>query len=128
MQPSTPSVLTSLNAYFDLMYDADDARFSAVFHDLCTIHGLRNGELVSWSASEFRDLMRNRPSPASMESPRQQAILRVDESLPDIATANVRVRIGQTCFLDHLILHRIDGKWLVTAKGFHIERTLPPGS
>src|ERR1700731_296298 len=54
-------------------------------------------------------------------APRQQEIIRVDEISPDVAAAKVRVRIGQTCFLDHLILHRIDGKWFVTSKGFHVE-------
>jgi hypothetical protein len=24
-------------------------------------------------------------------------------------------------FIDHLTWHRIDGKWLITSKGFHLE-------
>jgi hypothetical protein len=63
-----------------------------------------------------------------MGSPRQQKIVRVEESSPAMAAAKVRVRIGQTCFLDHLILHRLDGQWLVTSKAFHVEQVLPPGS
>jgi hypothetical protein len=128
MQPSAPGALPTIEAYLDLMYDADDRHFAQVFHELCQIHGLRDGRLAAWSASEFRALMAGRPSPASMGSPRQQEIVRVDEISPDAAAAKVRVRIGQTCFLDHLLLHRIDGKWLVTSKGFHIEQVLPPGS
>jgi Putative lumazine-binding len=82
---------------------------------------------MAWSASEFRKLMGSRSSPASTGSSRQQEIIRVDEISPDVAAAKVRVRIGQTCFLDHLVLHRIDGKWLITSKGFHVEQVLPPG-
>jgi len=48
--------------------------------------------------------------------------------VPELATAKVRVRIGQTCFIDNLTFHRIDGKWLVTSKAFHIARVFPPGS
>lgn len=128
MERSAASALPAIEAYFDLMYDADDSQFPEVFHESCQIHGLRDGKLAAWSTSEFRKLVQGRPSPASMGSPRHQEILRVDEVSPDMAAAKVRVRIGQTCFLDHLILHRIDGKWLVTSKGFHVEHVLPPGS
>jgi hypothetical protein len=128
MERSAASALPAIEAYLDLMYDADDSHFPEVFHELCQIHGVRDGKLMAWSASEFRKLVGSRPSPASMGSPRQQEIMRVDEISPDMAAAKLRVRIGQTCFLDHLILHRIDGKWLVTSKGFHVEQVLPPGS
>jgi hypothetical protein len=128
MEPSAASALSAIEAYFDLMYDSDDSHFPEVFHELCQVHGMRDGKLMAWSASEFRKLVQSRSSPASMGSPRQQEIVRVDEISPEMAAAKVRVRIGQTCFLDHLILHRIDGKWLVTSKGFHVEQILPQGS
>ena len=122
------TVATAINGYFDLMYDADDSKFHDVFHDACLIHGLRDGQLAAWSASEFRDVMRNRPSPAAMKAPREQEIISIEQAVPDLAIAKVRVRIGQTGFVDHLIFHRIDGRWLVTSKAFHIARVFPPGS
>jgi hypothetical protein len=128
MRQSAPDAQATVEAYLDLMYDADDARFPEVFHETCQVHGMRDGKLAVWSAAEFRRLMAGRPSPASMGSPRQQEIVRVEEIAPDMAAAKVRVRIGQTCFLDLLVLHRIDGTWRVTSKGFHVERVLPAGS
>jgi len=122
------SIASAINGYFDLMYDADDDQFLEVFHGACLVHGLRDGKLTAWSASEFRDVMRGRPSPAAMKSPRDQEILSVERTAPELAAAKVRVRIGQTCFVDHLIFHRIDGKWLVTSKAFHVQRVFPPGS
>ena len=41
------------------------------------------------------------------------------------ALVKVRVRINTIVFVDYLTYHRIDGEWLVTAKGYHIERTEP---
>jgi len=122
------TIAGAINGYFDLMYDADDDRFPEVFHGACLIHGIRDGKLTAWSAAEFRDVMRRRPSPAVMKSPREQEILSIEATTPDLASAKVRVRIGQTGFVDHLIFHRIDGKWLVTAKAFHIARIFPAGS
>jgi hypothetical protein len=122
------AIASAINGYFDLMYDADDSRFLDVFHDAALVHGLREGTLAAWSAAEFRDIMRNRPSPAAMKSPRDQAILSIEQTVPDVAAAKVRVRIGQTGFIDYLVFHRIDGKWRITAKAFHIAEVFPPGS
>ncbi len=121
-------IASAINGYFDLMYSADDDKFLDVFHDACLIHGLREGQLAAWSAAEFRNVMRNRPSPAAMNSPREQEIISIEQTVPDLAIAKVRVRIGQTEFVDHLIFHRIDGKWLVTSKAFHVARIFPAGS
>jgi hypothetical protein len=122
------TIASAINGYFDLMYDADDNQFSEVFHGTCLVHGMRDGKLAAWSAAEFRNVMRNRPSPAVMKSPRDQEILSIEHTAPELATAKVRVRIGQTCFIDHLIFHRIDGQWLVTSKAFHVARVFPPGA
>jgi hypothetical protein len=122
------TVASAINGYFDLMYDADDTQFLEVFHGACLVHGMRDGKFTTWSASEFRNVMRGRPSPAAMKSPREQAILSIEQIAPELATAKVRVRIGQTGFTDHLIFHRIDEKWLVTSKAFHVARVFPPGS
>ncbi len=32
-----------------------------------------------------------------------------------------RVRVNTIVFVDNLTFHRIDGAWLITAKGYHIE-------
>lgn len=122
------NIVSAINSYFDLMYDADDNSFPDVFHDACLIHGLRDGTLTAWSASEFRDVMRGRPSPASMQSPRDQEIFSIEHTAPALAVAKVRVRIGQICFVDHLTFHCIDGRWRITSKAFHIARVFPPGS
>lgn len=122
------AIASAINGYFDLMYDADDNRFLEVFHDACLVHGLQDKKLTAWSASEFRDVMRGRPSPASMKSPRDQEILSIEHTMPEVAIAKVRVRIGQTCFIDYLTFHRMHGRWLVTSKAFHVARVFPPGS
>jgi Putative lumazine-binding len=122
------TIASAVKRYFDLMYHADDNQFLEVFHGACLVHGTRDGKLTAWSASEFRDVIRSRPSPAAMKSPREQEILSIERTAPDLAAAKVRVRIGQTCFVDHLIFHRIDGKWLVTSKAFHVAQIFPPGS
>jgi hypothetical protein len=73
-------------------------------------------------------VIRNRPSPAAIKSLREQEIISIEQTAPDLAAAKVRIRIGQTEFIDHLIFHRIDGRWLVTTKAYHVARVFPAGS
>ncbi|TWT12640.1 nuclear transport factor 2 family protein [Reyranella sp. CPCC 100927] len=121
-----PTIASAITAYFDLMYDADDTRFPAVFHDACLIHGVRDGKFVAWSAAEFRDVIRNRPSPASMKSRREQGILSIEQTAPELAAAKVSMTIGQTRYVDHLVFHRFDGKWRITSKAYHITQVTSP--
>ena len=46
---------------------------------------------------------------------------RFDFASPTQVLVKVRVRIVAMVFVDHLTWHRIDGKWLITSKGFHVE-------
>ena len=63
-----------------------------------------------------------------MKSPREEAIISIDQTAPDLAIAKVRVRAGQTGFVDHLVFHRIDGRWLITTKAFHVAQVFAAGS
>ena len=128
MDSRSDAVASAIESYFNLMYDAADDRFPNVFHDACLIHGMREGKFTVWSASDFRNIMRSRPSPAAMNSPRDQEIISIDVIAPDLDATKVRVRIGQICFVDHLTFHRIDGDWLIASKAFHIAQVFPPGS
>lgn len=121
------AVASAVHDYFRLMYEAEDSLFPRVFHDASIVHGMRDGRLAVWSAAEFREMMRSRPSPASMQSPRDEAILRIECGSHDLASSKVRVRIGQVCFVDDLTYHRIDGQWLITSKAFHIAQVFPQG-
>jgi hypothetical protein len=110
------------------MYNAEDDSYPTVFHDEAIVHGIRDGKLTVWSAQMFRDIIKGRPSPKSLQSPGDEAIIRIDCTSDDLATAKVRVRIGQTCFIDELTFHRIEGRFKVTSKAYHIAQIFPPGS
>jgi hypothetical protein len=115
------AMLSTVEQYFEMMYDSDDARFDRVFAPTAQLHGLRDGNLRFLPVAEYRRLLAINPSPKSKNAPRQQEILLVDFASPSQAIMKVRVRIDTILYIDHLALHLVDGKWLVTAKSFHIE-------
>jgi hypothetical protein len=116
------SLLSAIEHYFDLMFDNDISRFGLVFASSAQLHGLRDGNLRLLPAQDYKKALASGPSPKSKNAPRHQEILLVDFASAVQAVAKVRVRIDTLQYLDYLSYHRIDGRWLVTAKSFHVER------
>jgi len=123
---SIQSLTEAVQRYFDLMYNADTSRFDRVFRSSAQLHGLREGKMALFSAGGYKELLASRPSPKSLNAPREEEILMMDFASPTQALAKVRVRINTTVFVDYLTYHRIDGDWLITSKGYHIERNDSP--
>ncbi len=111
-----------MQRYFDLMYDGDTSRFDRVFRSSAQLHGFREGKLTMWSAPAYKEVLEGRPSPKSLKAPREEEILMLDFASPTQALAKVRVRINTNVFVDYLTFHRVEGEWLITAKGYHLER------
>src|SRR5438128_212458 len=121
----TAPLTEAVQRYFDLMYDADVARFDRVFRPTAQLHGFRDGTLTMWPAATFKELLAGRPSPQAQGAPREEAILLVDFASATQAVVKVRVRIGATRFVDYLVWHRIGDEWLITAKAYHVEHADP---
>lgn len=115
----------AIRKYFDLMFDCDTSKFDQVFRSTVQLHGFRDGRMVAWPAETYRDILNKRASPKSLNAVRQDEILLVDFASPGMALAKVRVRIAAMVFVDFLTWHYIDGKWLITSKGFHLESDGP---
>ena len=117
------SLVEATQKYFDLMYDCDVSRFAAVFAPSSQLHGYRDGQMMVWPAETYKEILRKRQSPLSLKAPRLDQILTVDFVSSTMAFTKVRVRIVAMTFLDYLTWHTIDGQWLITSKGFHVEST-----
>jgi hypothetical protein len=111
----------AVQRYFDLMYDCDVSRFDTVFRSTVHLHGFRDGKMVAWSAETYKDILGKRTSPKALGAARADEILMVDFASPTQALTKLRVRIAAMLFVDYLTWHCIDGKWLITSKGFHLE-------
>jgi Putative lumazine-binding len=116
----------AVQRYFDLMYDSDTAQFDRVFCSTAQLHGFRGGEMTMLSAQAYKDAIARLPSLKSRNIPREEQVLMVDFACPTQALVKVRVRWNTAVYVDYLIFHRIDGDWLITSKGYHIERADAP--
>jgi hypothetical protein len=124
-KPDTASLIQAVQRYFDLMYDADISTFDRVFRSSAQLHGFQGDQMTMWPAGKYKEVLAGRASPKSLKAPRQEEVLLMDFASPTQALVKVRVRINTTVFVDYLTYHCIDGEWLITAKGYHVESRLP---
>jgi hypothetical protein len=119
------SLTGAVQLYFDLHYASDLACFDRVFCPTAQLHGLRDGQLAMWPADTYRQVIAGRPSPKSLNAPREDEILLIDFASASQALVKLRLRINEVVFVDYLTYHRVDGDWRVSAKAYHVERRLP---
>jgi hypothetical protein len=113
----------AVQLYLDLMYDCDVEKFDRVFWPSAQLHGFRGGEMTCWPVAEYKQILAERTSPKALDAPREEEILMLDFASPTTAMAKLQVRINDMVFIDYLTYHWIDGKWLITAKGYHLQMT-----
>ena len=123
------SLVGAVERYFNFMFDSDVSHFDQVFASSAQLHGLRDDNLRSLPAQDYKTALAKGLSPRAKNAPGLQDILLVDFASPTQAMVKVRVRIDAVQYLDYLSYHRINGTWFITAKSFHVERRFgaPPG-
>ncbi len=117
---SIDAVQSTLQAYFDVMYECDMAKFDEVFHPACSLFTAGGDHLVVRPFAAYREEMRARTPPKSLGQSRAcEAIVKIDLLSSDIALAQVRVQIHDKLFADNLNLVQVGGRWMVVAKIYH---------
>ncbi|KGS17199.1 lumazine-binding family protein [Burkholderia pseudomallei MSHR4378] len=85
---------------------------------------MKDGELSVRPFARYRSEIAARTPPKSVSQPRMDAILQIAVLSPEIAFAQVRVRLFEKVFIDNLNLLKFDGRWMIVAKIFHHARTI----
>lgn len=118
-------IQTALELYFDVMYECDLEKFDRIFHPSSSLFTAKDGVLTLRPFAQYRSEIAVRMSPKSAQQVRQDSILTIDVLSPEIAFAKVKLRIHEKIFVDNLNLLKIDGKWMIVAKIYHLAETIP---
>jgi len=110
-----------LATYLDGLYESDTTRLRRAFHPQARYVCATGEVLVNLSMDEYFPIVDGRPSPASRNEPRRDAIRAIERAGPNTAFARVNCAIGPKYFTDFLTLIRTDGRWQIIAKVFHYE-------
>ena len=111
----------TIQMYFDAMYESDKDKTLAVFHPSAKISGFVGENLAERDVVTFAELVgAQQPSAKAQDLP-----IRLETVSIEIAgaTAVARVRddyLGKT-FLDTLSFVKIEDRWVIYNKLFHVE-------
>ncbi|HCD27812.1 MAG TPA: hypothetical protein DER02_09840 [Gammaproteobacteria bacterium] len=107
--------------YFDSMYESSEALVREVFHENAKITGYMGKNLMQQSVADFSTFVGSQqPSAKAKDEPILLETLSV-EIAGDTAVARVRDGYLGLTFLDTLSLLRVDGRWQIYNKLFHVE-------
>ena len=109
-------ILAFAQNYFDLLYTCDVTKFEQVFHENAQLQAVGKDGYAVISSVEYKEMLRQRKSPASQKSERCDEVITVDQSSNASALLKVRVLINGTRYCDYLSLLKINGSWRIASK------------
>ncbi len=122
--PREPELLAAVDTYFRALYACDVSLLDSVFHPASTLFDVDEGPVVVDPYPAWREVVANRPSPASVNQERDEEIVSVSWLSEKAANVHVRLRVLENVFVDHLSF--VDGAdgWQIVAKVWHLEKTV----
>lgn len=111
----------TIQTYFDCMYESSADKAVAAFHPSARITGYLEDGLHEMSVSDFAGFVASQqPSALAKGEPVRLDVLSLDIA-GNTATARLRDDYLGLTFLDSLSLIKIDGRWSIYNKLFHVE-------
>jgi hypothetical protein len=103
------------------MYVSSSEKVLAAFHPSARITGYLEGELHEMTTADFAGFVASQqPSPQAKDETPRLEILSI-EIAGDTAAARIRDDYLGLTFLDSLSLLKVDGRWSIYNKLFHVE-------
>jgi hypothetical protein len=119
-------VAKALEPYFDGLYESNTRKLAQIFHPKAIYATATSGELLRLDMEEYFKVVDKRPSPASRNEARRDAIASIEFAGPVTALVRLHCAIGPRYFTDLLTLIHLDGRWQIIAKVFHYEEIAAP--
>ena len=122
--PRETELRDAVDVYFRALHACDVELLDRVFHPASTLFDVDEGSVVVDPYPAWREVVANRPSPASVGQERVEEIVSITWLSEKAATVHVRLQVLSNVFVDHLSL--VDGPqgWQIVAKVWHLESTL----
>ena len=124
-KPATPSATAEIEAviqtYFDGLYEGDVEKLGAAFHPVSHLYWEKEGGVEDLPRAQWFEMVKNRPSAASRNLPRDDRILMMDISGPETALVKVACQLPPRYFTDYLVLNRTSEGWRIVSKVYRFE-------
>lgn len=109
-------ILDLAQSYFDLLYTCDVTKFDDIFHPDAQLQTVGKDGYAMLTSARYKEVLRDRKSPASLQAERKDELLTVDRSSDTTALLKVRALINGTRYCDYLALLKVAGRWVIVSK------------
>jgi len=121
MQSDVAEIEKVLKVYFDGLHEGDTKKLGEAFYPSSHLYSVgSDGKAADMPRGDWFKMVESRPSAKSKGSARADRIVSIDFSGPGTAFAKVECQLPPRYFTDYLTLLKIDGRWQVIAKAFHM--------
>ena len=114
------SLSDAVQTYFEALHEGDTSKLKEVFLPEANLYAVVDNELKCLPISDYIELVAGRASPASQGHEPSGELVSLDFSGPTSAIAKVKVAVPPTQFVDFLNFLKIDGRWRIVTKVYHI--------
>lgn len=111
----------TIQTYFDCMYESSAEKAHDAFHPNARITGYLEDALHEMTVGEFSNLVAEQQPSAKEKNEQPRLEILSLETAGSTAIARVRDDYIGLTFLDTLSLIKVDGKWSIYNKLFHVE-------
>ena len=124
MSTHEPELRAAVDVYFRALHACDVTLLDEVFHPASTLFDVDESVVTVDPYPAWREVVANRPSPASVGQARIDEIVAIDWLSDDAASVRVRLQVLDSIFVDHLSFVRGPDGWQIVAKVWHLESTV----
>lgn len=112
--------------YRNGIYEGDAEKLSRIFHPAASMFFVKDGSIAVTPIAKYLDIVRNRTAPQKSNAKRDERLVSLVVPSVDSATLVVTILIMGKSFTDQLVMMRNDGRWLITAKTYHLDSETQP--
>lgn len=118
MQDAVTQVSNVIEAYFDMLYRADCAQVTHIFHPEAHVQSCAEDVLTSIDMEGFKARMRSRPVPQMLGEKKDGQLVSLVFPTESMAQVTLRSTMLSLLFVDTLILLKVAGEWKIISKVF----------
>jgi len=115
------AILDRMELYFDAFHKSDARQLATLFHPRA-LYAFADGDaLKQLDMATYLPIVAGRPAPASQGKARDDRVLSIEFAGPRTALVKAECRLAGRHYLDFLSFLRLDGRWHIIAKVFHVD-------
>lgn len=125
LDSSHSEIISLWTEYREGIYEGDADRLAKIFHDTASMVFVAPEGLIVRPIREYLNQVRTRPAPKKIGAVRRERLISIAVPSVDSAVLTATILVMGKSFTDQLVLMKVQGRWLIVLKTYHLDEELP---